>query len=510
MTATVTNGLSHAGDRATSGHLETKGVPQEDASAARNQQPRTTLFSKLYSENVTAKILRLAESCLQNNNPPSLYPELVPQSGLTEGQYNLRARDFWTCGFFPGSIYLLLERTIKYPGSMRHGDSQLLSADVRDKLEVLAKTWSEPLHRAAHRTDTHDLGFMIMPHMRPRWELLHDRGALQSICTAASSLYSRFDARVGAIRSWDSLTWQKNVNIQSKMENFLVIIDSLCNLDLLFYAAAHTGYSHLAEAADTHARTLLRTHLRPEPERRRDGYDGLLYSTCHVVNFLPTTGEIKEIRTAQGYAPSSTWSRGQAWAIMGYAQTFAWTGEQIFLDAACGLAEYFMLRLEDAPGCVEIIGTDSDGFTRAGRYVPLWDFDAPIEDMKAPRRDVSAGVAAANGMLILAQALMARGLHTRANRYRDGALNIVQDTLSLSLSREQARLHSVPNGGVSVESANPELKTFDSILRDSTVAWNEHNLARSAEHGLIYADYYLIEFGNRLLQLGYVRLQNSL
>ncbi len=39
--------------------------------------------------------------------------------------------------------------------------------------------------------------------------------------------------------------------------NLLVIIDSMCNLDLLFYAAAHSGDSKLAQVAETHARTVL-------------------------------------------------------------------------------------------------------------------------------------------------------------------------------------------------------------------------------------------------------------
>ncbi|TVY62454.1 Unsaturated chondroitin disaccharide hydrolase [Fusarium oxysporum f. sp. cubense] len=484
------------------------------------------LSEELYSENITAKIIRVAEKCLENNvgilltffvatqhlesrliehkNPPTFYPELVHQSGENEGTYSRRPIDFWTCGFFPGSIYALLERAIRYPQSMRHDDSRLLLSQVRDRLEVLGKQWSEPLHRMARRTDTHDLGFMMLPHMRVRWELFHDREALESIQTAAVSLYSRFDARVGAIRSWDFLTWQRGVDIRDKKDNFLVIVDSLCNLELLFYAAEHTGYRYLAEAATAHAKTLLRTHIRKEPTRKRNGYDGMLYSTCHVVNFSAAAGCVKEIRTAQGYNYESTWSRGQAWAILGYIQTYAWTGDDVFLDAACGLAEYFLLRLEDAPSCVEIVRSDGDasGPPKAGRYVPLWDFDAPIEDTNAPLRDASAGVVAACGMLLLTQALMSLCRQEQAKRYLGSALRVVQDTLSLSLSPERVRLESRPNGGMSATACEPLQKNFDCILRNSTVTWNEHSLSASADHGLVYADYYLIEFGNKLLQLG--------
>ncbi|KAL0944964.1 unsaturated glucuronyl hydrolase [Colletotrichum truncatum] len=341
---------------------------------------------------------------------------------------------------------------------------------------------------------------MMMPHMRVRWELLHDKEALQSIQTAAASLYSRYDSRVGAIRSWDFLTWQRGVNITDRTDNFLVIVDSLCNMELMYYAAEHTGYRYLADAATSHAKTLLRTHLREEPSYKRDNYDGVLYSTNHVVNFSPVTGDIKEIRTAQGYSPDSTWSRGQAWGILGYAQIYTWTGDAIFLDAACGLAEYFMLRMEQAPACVEIAQPHLDG-RKAGRYVPLWDFDAPIEDANAPLRDVSAGVAAAYGMLLLAQILMSLGRHEPANRYMNSAFTIIQDTLNFSLSQEKLRLECNSTGSISAVACEPLQNRFDSILRNSTVTWNAASRSASADHGLVYADYYLIEFGNKLLQL---------
>ncbi|KAL2861954.1 Six-hairpin glycosidase-like protein [Aspergillus pseudodeflectus] len=485
------------------------------------------ILSQLYCENITAKILRVAESCLENNDPPTFYPELVPQSGENKGQYSRRPMQFWTCGFFPGSIYLLLERATKYPETMRPRHSQLRIAQLRETLRAIGHKWSEPLHSTAYRTDTHDLGFMIMPHMRARWELLHDDAALSTICTAAASLYSRFNARVGAIRSWNHLTFQRNVDIRDAETNFLVIIDSLCNLELLFYAAAHAGYEYLATAAITHAKTLLKTHLRRETPLNLTsgihGYNGPLYSNCHVVNFSPATGEVKEIRTAQGYAPESTWSRGQAWAILGYAQAYSWTKDETFLSAACGLAEYFIFRLETAPDCVDELAEpesnpdpDCKGSQtapkRKGRYVPLWDFDAPIQDPQAPIRDVSAGLIAANGLLVLSQALTWRGRHAPARWYADSAIRIVGDTLALATAREQACLIPDPVGGVkglavcesgSGSEALADCKPFASILTSSTVSWNDQNINASANHGLVYADYYLLEFGNRLLGLGF-------
>jgi hypothetical protein len=345
------------------------------------------------------------------------------------------------------------------------------------------------------------MSFMIQPSMRPRWELLHDEKALQSVLTAATSLLTRYNEKVGAIRSWDKLT-QEGVNITSLDDDFLVIIDSMCNLDLLYYAAAHTGRAELADAATLHARTVIGANLRPEKGLRREGFDGALYSTFHVSNFSPATGEIKEQRTAQGYSADSTWARGQAWGILGYAQTFGWTGRHDFLEAACGLAEYFLLRLETSPAAVE---RPVPGQARTiGRYVPLWDFDAPVEDETAvgPLRDSSAGVIAANGMLVLSQALAGRGQAGLSKRYLDAAVTIIEDTLALSLAKERARL--VFGGGEVLVEDVEEGKTFDTILKNATANHNSKDRKRYWDHGLVYADYYLIEFGNRLLRMGLV------
>lgn len=350
--------------------------------------------------------------------------------------------------------------------------------------------------------------------MRPRWELFHDQSALDSILTAAQSLCTRFNATVGAIRSWDAIFWQNPpaIPITDMSENFLVIIDSMCNLDLLFYAAAHSGKRYLADVAIKHARTLMATHLRPEGTLRgitpRHKYKSTLYSTYHVVNFDPITGGVKTCMTVQGYDVNTTWSRGQAWAILGYAQTYAWTGEPEFLDIACGLAEYYLLKLETAPPCVEVEVQRADldcenkyKMIKTGRYVPLWDFDAPLDDSTSPPlRDTSAGMVAANGLLILSQSLSGQAEHELSARYLDAALRVVQETIECSLAPEKARLSSV-DGEIKGEDVE-QGRAFEAILKNATVSNNSLGRERIKDHGLVYADYYFIEVGNRLLRMG--------
>ncbi|KAF5648104.1 glucuronyl hydrolase [Fusarium sp. NRRL 52700] len=467
------------------------------------------LLSELFEENVFAKPYRAASRLLQELDPAhNGFPEIVPQQGPNQGHWVVREPEFWTCGFFPGTLYALLERSIRYPGSMRANSPRLRSSTIdRNHLLPLCKSWSEPLHCMASRTDTHDIGFIIMPALRRDWELFGSEKCLASIVQAAHSLATRYVPAADVIRSWDCMV-QKDMTVTDMEDNLLIIIDSMCNLDLLIYAAAQTGEQRLADVAASHATTLLKTHLRPENVRSttKDGYEGQLYSTCHVANIDPKTGDLKWRRTHQGYAHDSTWSRGQAWAILGYAQTYNWTKEEKFLDAACGCAEYFLHRLEASPSCVELpVQSGSNKSTRRGRYVPLWDFDAPIENPQEPLRDSSAGVIAANGMLLLSQALSGLGRHTMSRHFLDASIEIVKDTLDVCLATEKVKVTTSEDDGKSIKVEDAVLgATFDALLKNGTVNNYGNAMRRYSNHGLVYGDYYLVEFGNLLLSMGLV------
>ncbi len=44
-------------------------------------------------------------------------------------------------------------------------------------------------------------------------------------------------------------------------------------------------------------------------------------SSFQVVDYNATTGAVIAQRTVQGYSNSSTWSRGQAWGVYGFANS---------------------------------------------------------------------------------------------------------------------------------------------------------------------------------------------
>lgn len=419
---------------------------------------------------------------------------------MATGRYLSKPATFWTCGFFPSSLFCLLERSRRYPQALPR-PPPLGAGAFDDQLLALCRTWTAPLHVQAMRTDTHDLGF-IMQSLRMDWELNGAKASLASYVTAAESLATRYDARVRAIRSWDKIVSHSR-EIVDKENNFLIIIDSMCSrqppfshpstvrlvptnsrsppdMDLLFYAAQQSSNPKLSAIAATHAHTVLRTIVRPDS------------STYHVANLDPHRGgAVKAAMTHQGYSDSSTWTRGQAWAILGFAQTYAWTRDAAFLAAARGLADYFLRRLAESPAPTH-------------GNVPVWDFDAPPLDEEAdtdgqPLRDASAGMIAANGLLLLHQALQAVDPQ-RSSEYLAAALRIASDTVGYAVDRSDAARFAVDEAGrVRVAPG-----TWDAILKHSTANNNASALMRYRDLGLVYADYYFLEFGNKLLRMGLV------
>lgn len=475
-------------------------------------------LQELFAENIVAKIHHTARKAQKvDDGTDSLkgFPEYVTNEGEVSGDYTLREPEFWTCGFFPGTLHLLLERIQRFPKAVllsnRFKDTQGNDFDItklRSEITSLCNTWAAPIRAMADRRDTHDIGFIIMPALRLDWELTANHGSLTSILRAANSLASRFVPSAGAIRSWDERV-QKNVQIRGMDDNLILIIDSMCNLDLLFYASKHcSDGQRLHDIATSHATTLLRTHLRPEPSKGTSpfSYKGQWYSTYHVANLDPRTGSVKRAFTAQGYSDTSTWARGQAWGVLGYAQTYMWTKDAKFLQACCGLAEYFIYRLGMCPPLVHA-GNGQDTIDSAsckhhsGRYVPVWDFDAPDEDSRPAPRDSSAGAIAANGMLVLSQGLAALGYDKLAARFRTYAVDIVRDLLNFALAPEKATLVRTMEGHLESRDVSPGLH-YEAIMKFGTANNNQHAMKRYANHGLVYGDYYLVEFGNQLLRMG--------
>jgi uncharacterized protein YyaL (SSP411 family) len=186
------------------------------------------------------------------------------------------------------------------------------------------------------------------------WRLTENPGYRDVIVNAARSLSTRFDSTLGVIRSWDNPQW-----------HFPVIIDNMMNLELLCEATKLSGDSSFLKIAVSHADTTMKYHFRP---------DG---SSCHVVDY----GDYSQ-QTHQGYADSSAWARGQAWALYGYTMMFRETKKPEYLAQAIKIANFIL-----------------DNPRLPADKIPYWDFDAP--DIPNALRDASAGAIICSALLEL-------------------------------------------------------------------------------------------------------------
>lgn len=281
----------------------------------------------------------------------------------TNGRYEPTPAAWWTSGFWPGLLLLLFRRT---------GDERLLDLERRAEDELTAMFGDERVYSFHH-----DVGFQFVPTAVARYKLTGDAEARRRGFLAATSLMSRFNAAAGLIEAWNG-----------DERRGMVIVDTMMNLPLLFWAAAEFGQPRFGNVAEAHAALAMRHVVRD---------DG---STNHIVRFDQKTGEQVEILGGQGHAPDSRWSRGQAWALYGFALTARATGEATHLETASRVAANFVAALP--PG-----------------MAPPWDFAAP--DAATAPRDSSAGAIAASGLLELARLLPT----AEGNAYRRAATDLL-------------------------------------------------------------------------------------
>ena len=224
----------------------------------------------------------------------------------------------WVSGFYPGALWYLYE----YARDNQWPDAELWRAR--------AERWTAGLEKQQFNTGTHDLGFMMFDSYGIGYQITKNPAYVPVINRAAQSLAARYRPETGLIRSWGKI---------EDMNKYMVIIDNMMNLELLMWAAKNGGTINGGTAEDlrriavSHADRALKLFFRP---------DG---GTFHVVELNPRNGEVQRKHTAQGKADDSTWSRGQTWAIYGFAYMYEATGEQRYLDASLKAADYYLARL---------------------------------------------------------------------------------------------------------------------------------------------------------------------
>lgn len=329
-----------------------------------------------------------------------------PHVARADGGYDDLPHWWWTSGFWPGILWLMHDIT----GSDEYRQA---AWDWDSKIEQCFSQYPLELH--------HDVGFQFLPTAVIKHQITGDQEALRIGLRAADFLAGRFNPAGGFIRAWngDHIGW--------------AIIDCMMNLPLLFWASRESGDPRYKHIAVRHADTILKNAVR------EDG------SVAHILSFDPETGEFIEQLGGQGYASDSAWSRGNAWALYGFAIAYRNTGDQRYLDASKRIAHHFIAALPDDA-------------------VPHWDFR--VEHPEEEERDSSAGAIAASGLIEIAEHVP----YAQKRIYRSAAERI---------------LHSLTEHYATWD--QPE---HQAILLEGT---GHKPAGENINVSLIYGDYYYIE-----------------
>lgn len=321
---------------------------------------------------------------------------------------------WWCSGFYPGSLWYIYENG--------------------RNAEVLkyAKMYTDRVEREKYTTDNHDVGFMLYCSFGNGLRLTGDERYKEVLLTGAQSLATRYNPKVGLIRSWDhnKENWQ-----------YPVIIDNIMNLELLLWAAEHSGDSIYRTISISHADKTMENHFRSD------------YSSFHVVSYDTITAKPHKRQTHQGYSDESAWSRGQAWGLYGYTYLYRETMDKRYLEQAKNIAS-FLINHPHMPQ----------------DYIPYWDFNSP--DIPETPRDASAACVIASALIELSDYVDIK----LANNY----LQIVEKQI-----RTLASPAYTANAG--------ENGCF--ILKHSTGAYP---LNSEIDVPMTYADYYYLEALTRL------------
>ena len=348
---------------------------------------------------------------------------MMPRNIMADEQHwNCRkaTKEEWCAGFWPGVLWYDYEYT---------KDKQVLEE---------AENFTHSLKFLSHiPANDHDLGFLVFCSYGNGYRLTKNPAYKQVILDTADTLATLFNPIVGTI-----LSWPREVEPRNWPHN--TIMDNMINLEMLFWAAKNGGNPYLYDIAVSHADKTMKSQFRPD------------YTSYHVAVYDTITGNLIKGVTHQGYADSTMWARGQAWAIYGYTVVYRETKDPKYLDFAQKVTDVYLDRLPEDK-------------------VPYWDFDDPSIP-NAPR-DASAGAVVASALLELSTYLP----NGTGKRYKDAAIEMLTSLSSDSYQSGESK---------------------PSFLLHSVGHWPNHS---EIDASIIYADYYYIEALLRLkrLQEGY-------
>ncbi len=223
---------------------------------------------------------------------------------------------------------------------------------------------------------------------------------------------------------------------------------------------------------------------------RRDVYD-VRGRTAHESVFNRNDGNYRCPNSQQGFSPFTTWTRGLAWAMCGFAEQLEFLetlsdAELTHVGGRAGITATFRNAAE-ATCDFYLENTTTDG-------IPFWDTGAPhlwkLGDVLTAASnpynehepvDSSAAAIGAQGLLRLGAWLESKGEAAAAGRYRQAGLTVLQTLLdepylSTDPRHQGLLLHSIyhrPNGWDHI----PEGR---SIPCGESSMWGDYHLREAA------------------------------
>jgi unsaturated chondroitin disaccharide hydrolase len=195
------------------------------------------------------------------------------------------------------------------------------------------------------------------------------------------------------------------------------IVDTMMNLQLLWWTSDKTGDNRWREIGRKHALRTAQWYVRGDgsvfqsvhynPGDNRQSFTlrgGAREAELPLAN-MTAPGEWAFAHTHQGFGADTTWSRGLGWALYGFSVAYSETHEPLFLATAQRIADYAIKNLP----------SDS---------VPWYDFDD--EGAHFRNRDSSAAAIIAGGLFRLS---LITTESARSKSYRDAGERIVQSLI---------------------------------------------------------------------------------
>lgn len=391
------------------------------------------------------KIERLWEASAQKiDSIEKTCPPGLPSPVFTvDGQYTARGWTEWTQGFQYGSAMLQFDAT---------GDRRYLDLGRDLTVRTMAPHVSH--------IGVHDHGFNNVSTYGALWRLTNEG----RIDDQHRDLYA-FALKVsGAVQA---ARWRRTADGTGYIYSFngpqSLFVDTIrsCRSLGLSHALGHVLMGErderisLLQRLVEHAVNTARWNVFYG--QGRDGYD-VPGRTAHESIFNVNDGSYRCPSTQQGYSPFSTWTRGLAWAMVGFSEQLEFLST--LRDPALVEAEATLVRAAIATCDFYLAHTPVDG-------VPYWDTGAPglaslgnylgrpADPYNAHEPvDSSAAAIAAQGLLRLGHYLASIGRTDDGRRYWQAGLTVCdalfdEPYLSTDSRHQGLILHSVyhrPNG----------------------------------------------------------------